>query len=61
MLSAVALACATDTADRPDPSNVCVHVGLGVWPKLTLDEALNFLDRKEAALTQCVGDAFACC
>jgi len=46
--------------DRPDPIKVCVHVGLGVWPELTLDEALKFLDRKAAALTQCAGDASAC-
>ena len=34
---------------RPNPSRVFVHVGLGVWPSLTLDEALAFLDRKDAA------------
>ena len=55
-----ALLCVTDMVDRPDPSKVCVHVGLGVWPELTLDEALKFLDRKAAALTQCAGDASAC-
>ena len=38
-------------ANVPDPSKIFVAVGLGFFVELTLDEALNFIDRKEKSLT----------
>ena len=31
-----------------------MHVGLGIWPALSLDEALAYLDAKDAASERCV-------
>ena len=39
----------------PDPTKVCVAVGLGFFVELTLDEALAFVAKKDAALSKQVG------
>ena len=36
----------------PDPTKVCVAVGLGFFVELTLDEALAFVSKKDAALSR---------
>ena len=36
----------------PDPTKVCVAVGLGFFVELTLDEALAFVAKKDAALNK---------
>ena len=36
----------------PDPTKVCVAVGLGFFVELTLDEALAFVSKKDAALSK---------
>merc|ERR1719239_26081 len=35
-----------------DPTKVCVAVGLGFFVELTLDEALAFVSKKDAALSK---------
>lgn len=35
-----------------DPTKICVSVGLGFFLELTLDEALQFLEKKDRALTK---------
>ena len=39
----------------PDPTKVCVAVGLGFFVELTLEEALAFVSKKDAALSKQVG------
>ena len=34
----------------PEPSKICVSVGMGFFVEMTLDEALKFLDKKDAEL-----------
>merc|ERR1711864_67566 len=34
----------------PDPTRICVSVGLGFFPELTLEEALVFINKKEKLL-----------
>ena len=36
----------------PDPTKVCVAVGLGFFVELTLDEALTFISKKDADLNK---------
>ena len=36
----------------PDPTKVCVAVGLGFFVELTLDEALTFISKKDADLNR---------
>ena len=40
----------------PDPTKVCVAVGLGFFVELTLDEALAFVSKKDAALNKQVSN-----
>ena len=35
-----------------DPTKICVSVGLGFFLELSLDEALQFLTKKDAALSK---------
>ena len=44
----------------PDPTKVCVAVGLGFFVELTLDEALTFISKKDADLNKQVRNLLAC-
>ena len=37
---------------RPDPSMICVSVGYGFFVEFTLAEALKFIEKKMAYLTE---------
>ena len=45
----------------PDPTKVCVAVGLGFFVELTLDEALAFVSKKDAALSKQVSKIIEYC
>ena len=44
----------------PDPTKVCVAVGLGFFVELTLDEALTFISKKDADLNKQVRNLLTC-
>ena len=53
MKTKVDLGCNFYCAARiPEPGKICVSVGLGFFVELTLDEALKFLDKKDAELSK---------
>eukprot|EP00088_Acartia_fossae_P061149 TRINITY_DN73404_c0_g1_i1.p1 TRINITY_DN73404_c0_g1~~TRINITY_DN73404_c0_g1_i1.p1 ORF type:complete len:122 (-),score=23.09 TRINITY_DN73404_c0_g1_i1:12-377(-) len=39
-------------AKIPQPGAICVAVGMGFFVEMTLDEALKFLDKKDAELSR---------
>lgn len=36
----------------PDPRKIILHVGMGFYVEVTLEEALSFIEKKEAAINQ---------